>query len=132
MPSTGPPSWANSITDSIAGAEARDRARAQVVAVGEAAGHDDRVGALQVALAVPDKLRVANTPGGVQRIDLIAASPGNCRTPNLHQRSGEGTVEELDLVVLDERVGEQALAHRVQLRRVLHVELDQPPDVDVA
>ena len=37
-----------------------------------------------------------------------------------------------DLVVLDERVGEQLLAHRRELRRVLDVELDQPPDVDVA
>src|SRR3954462_13134051 len=36
-----------------------------------------------------------------------------------------------DLVVLDQRVGQQLLAHRVELRLVLDVELHQPPDVDV-
>jgi len=39
--------------------------------------------------------------------------------------------EELDLVVLDERVGEQPAAHLVELGGVLDVELDDPPDVDV-
>ena len=54
--------------------EARDRAGAQVVAVGEAAGDDDRVGASQVALAVPDQLGVADAPGRVQRVDLVAGA----------------------------------------------------------
>src|SRR3954463_877971 len=34
----------------------------------------------------------------------------------------------LYLVVLDQRVGEQPLAHLGQARRVLHVELDEPAD----
>ena len=41
-------------------------------------------------------------------------------------------IRPLYLVVLDQRVREQLLAHRRQLRRILHVELDEPPDVDVA
>jgi hypothetical protein len=40
-------------------------------------------------------------------------------------------VENLHLVVLDQRVGQQALAHLRHLRGILHVELDQPADVDV-
>src|SRR5712671_1661626 len=36
-----------------------------------------------------------------------------------------------DLVVLDQRVGEQPLAHLGQLRGILDIELDQPADVDV-
>ena len=40
-------------------------------------------------------------------------------------------VEELHLVVLDQRVGEQPVAHLVELRRVLHVELDHPAHMDV-
>ena len=54
--------------------EARDRARAQVVAVGEAARHDDRVGAAQVALAVPDQLGVADARGRAERVDLVAGA----------------------------------------------------------
>ena len=38
----------------------------------------------------------------------------------------------LDLVVLDQRVGEQALAHLRQPRRVLDVQLHEPADVDAA
>ncbi len=38
----------------------------------------------------------------------------------------------MDLVVLDQRVGEQRLAHRGDLPGVLDLELDQPPDVDLA
>ena len=109
--------------------EARDRARAQVVAVGEAARDDDRVGALQVALAVPDQLGVAHAPGGVQRIDLVAGA-GELEDAELHFASA-AAVEQLDLVVLDERVGEQLLAHRLELGGVLDVELDQPADVHV-
>ena len=37
----------------------------------------------------------------------------------------------LDLVVLDQRVGEQLLAHRLQLCGVLDVELDQAANVRV-
>ena len=38
--------------------EPRDRAGAQVVAVGEAPGQDDGVGAFQAGLLVPDEFRV--------------------------------------------------------------------------
>ena len=65
--------------------EARDRARAQVVAVGEAAGHDDRVGPAQVALAVPQQLRVADAPRGRQRVDLVAGA-GELKDAELHRR----------------------------------------------
>ena len=64
-------------------------------------------------------------PRGVQRIDLVAGARELEDAEHRHE-----AVEELDFVVLDQRVGEQALAHRVKLRRVLHVELDQPSDVD--
>ena len=37
-----------------------------------------------------------------------------------------------DLVVLDQRVRQQLLAHRRQLPGILDVELDEPPDVHVA
>ena len=50
--------------------------------------------------------------------------PGKRTTPNLIARH--------HLVVLDQRVGQQPLAHRRHLGRVLHVELDQPAHVHVA
>ena len=37
-----------------------------------------------------------------------------------------------DLVVLDERIGQQALAHRRQLPGILHFELDETADMHVA
>ena len=52
--------------------EARDRARAQVVAVGEAAGHDHRVDALQIPIGVPQDHRLADALRGEQRVDLVA------------------------------------------------------------
>ena len=56
--------------------EAGDRARPQVVAVGEAAGDDDAVDAGEVALFVPDQPRLAAGQGaGVQRVPLVAG-PG--------------------------------------------------------
>ena len=61
--------------------EARDRAGAQVVAVGEAAWDDDRVGAAQVALGVPDQLGLAHAPRRVARVES-SQEPGNWRTPN--------------------------------------------------
>ena len=58
------------------------------------------------------------------------SEPGNWRTPNFICASAARR-RGADLVVLDERVGEQLLAHRLELGRVLDVELDQPPDVHV-
>ena len=42
-----------------------------------------------------------------------------------------GSCDELDLVVLDQRICEELLAHLLDIARVDHVELDHPPDVDV-
>src|SRR5207245_9623838 len=50
------------------------RPRAQVVAVGEAARDDDRVGSSQVAVAVPDQLRVAHAAGRFERVELVAGA----------------------------------------------------------
>ena len=55
MPSTGSPSFAAAITDVHDRREPGDRAAAQVVAVGEAAGQDDRVDAVQIGIAVPQR-----------------------------------------------------------------------------
>jgi hypothetical protein len=55
MPSTGPPERANSSTAPITG-EKRARLPPAVVAVGEAAGHHDRVDTLQIGVAVPEDL----------------------------------------------------------------------------
>src|SRR6185437_7198908 len=54
--------------------EARDRTGAQVVPVGEAARDDDRVGALQVAVAMPDQLGVPHVPRGLDRVHLVAGA----------------------------------------------------------
>ena len=63
--------------------EARERAGAQVVAVGEAAGDDDRVDALQVVVAVPEQHRVADPRGRLQRVDLVAGA-GELDDAELH------------------------------------------------
>ena len=63
--------------------EARDRAGTQVVAIGEAAGDDDRVGAFEVALAVPDQLGVTDPPGCFERVDLVTRA-GKLQNPELH------------------------------------------------
>ena len=52
--------------------EPRDRADAQVVAVGEAAGDDHRVGAAQVGVGVPQQLGLADAAGGGERVALVA------------------------------------------------------------
>ena len=102
--------------------EPGDRAGAQIVAVGEAAGDDDRVDALQVTVAVPEQLGVADPLSGEQRVDVVTGA-GEADDAELHASLD-------DLVVLDQRVDEQPLAHRRQLGRILDVELDQAADVD--
>src|SRR5205085_2740386 len=54
--------------------EARDRTGAQVVAVGEAAGDDDRVGPTQAGIAVPQELRPAHAACGLQSVQLVAGA----------------------------------------------------------
>ena len=58
MPSTRPPSAAWRATRRITVESGADRARPQVVAVREAAGHDHRVDALQVGVGVPEHHRL--------------------------------------------------------------------------
>ena len=63
--------------------EARDRADAQVVAVGEAAGDDDGVDALQVAVGVPQQHGLAHARGGELRVDVVARA-GEADDAELH------------------------------------------------
>ena len=74
MPSTGPPLSANSRTASIDRGEPGDRACAQVVAVAEAAGHDDSVDAVEARLLVPDHPGLADPLAGRQRVPLVAGA----------------------------------------------------------
>ena len=94
--------------------EPGDRAGAQVVAVREATGHDDRVDAVDRVVAVPAAARRA---------------PPSCSTAHMHVELAVGAGEQddtdratltpssvTDLVRLDHRVGEQPFAHLVDLR----------------
>ncbi len=74
MPSTGPPSAAKRADLDHHGREARDGADAQVVAVGEAAGDDDGVDALEVRVAVPELHRVARERAGEARVRVVAGA----------------------------------------------------------
>ena len=74
MPSTLPPSRANSATASITGEKRAIAPGPQVVAVGEPARDDDGVHALQVPVAMPEDLRVAVALAGLQRIDFVTGS----------------------------------------------------------
>ena len=79
MPSTRPPRRAKRSTSSITGEKRAMAPDAQVVAVGEAAGDDHRVDALQVAVAVPEQHRLAHALGGAQRVDARRRSRGSGR-----------------------------------------------------
>ena len=54
--------------------EASDGAHAQVVAVGEAAGHDHGVDAAEVAVAVPEQVGVGEAAAGHEGVDLVAGA----------------------------------------------------------
>jgi hypothetical protein len=54
--------------------EARDRARPQVVAVGEPTRHDHDVDAAELRLLVPHEPRFADAPAGEQRIAIVATA----------------------------------------------------------
>ena len=61
------------------------------------------------------------------RASTSSQEPGKRTTPNFTPPSSS-----LDhLVVLDQGIGQQALAHLRHLRGVLHVQLDQPAHVHV-
>jgi hypothetical protein len=53
---------------------------------------------------VPQQLCIAYPFGGVQRVDLVAGAR-KLKNAELH-RASTAAVEQLDLVILDERVGE--------------------------
>src|SRR5688572_9787797 len=63
--------------------------------------------------------------------------PGNTTTA-MRGRISPTLLRNLDLVALDQRIGEQALAHPLHLRaglisaRRVHLEVDHPPDARVA
>src|SRR5581483_12146741 len=61
-----------------------DRARSQVVAVGEAARHDHRVDALEIVVGVPQKHRIADAAGGLKSVDVVAGT-GEADDPELHR-----------------------------------------------
>ena len=82
MPSTSPPWRGEALDLGHDRREARERARAQVVAVGEAAGDDHRVDALQVVVAVPEQHRVADPRGRRAARRRSSHEPGNWMTPN--------------------------------------------------
>ena len=72
MPSTGMPCRAARSNGLHHGRLRGDRARAQVVAVGEAARHHDRVDAAQVVVGVPQRDRLgAGIPHRARRVDVV-------------------------------------------------------------
>ena len=84
MPSTGRP--ARGRVDDLGHhrREAGDRAAAQVVAVREAAGQHDRVDAVQVGVAVPERDRLAaGEPRRRARASPSSSEPGKVTTPIL-------------------------------------------------
>src|SRR5690606_8036612 len=68
------------------GTEARDSPGAEVIAVAEAAGNEDHVGALEIGVPVPDIVHVGADPiGGPKRVLVaVAAGKPDDRYP-LHQ-----------------------------------------------
>ena len=72
MPSTGMPPLAAAMTSVMTGAKRAIAPAAQVVAVGEAARQDDRVDALEVVVAVPQRDRLAAGDAyGALRVDVV-------------------------------------------------------------
>ena len=84
MPSTGMPPAGGGDHLGHHRREAGDRAAAQVVAVGEAAGQHDRVDALEVVVAVPqrDGLRPGQAYGAAG-VDVVEGT-GEGDDPDLH------------------------------------------------
>ena len=122
-----PPSRAKRSTSSITGAKRAIAPDAQVVAVGEAAGDDDRVDARagRGRRATAARRRRRGAPRAARRPRRRSRGSGRRRT----SRRASG----LDLVVLDQRVRRAAARTSPASRDgVLDVELDQPADVHVA
>ena len=104
---------------SMIGREAGDRAAAQVVAVGEAAGQDDGRRAPRAARSRRARRARPRRPSAAS---AQAASWSSCEPeedddgdPGARGRHASST--QLDLVALDQRVGEQARATSARARR---------------
>ena len=66
------------------GAEPRDRAAAQIIAVAESAGHDDGVGVAERGVLVPDETRgMAEHADGVDGV-LVAVAGGKLENGKIH------------------------------------------------
>jgi hypothetical protein len=63
--------------------EASDGAGAQVVAVREAARDHHGVDPAEIAVLVPEQIRLAEAPAGEQRVDLVAGA-GEAHYAELH------------------------------------------------
>ena len=129
IPSTRPPSPANSVDRLHDRREAGDRAAAEVVAVREPAREDDACGAgRKLRVVVPDaRRRPRRGASGRARRRGRRSSPGRRR-----RRSGAGALRrrpsrgvQLDLVALDQRVREQLLAHPLDLGAGLALVVDR-------
>jgi hypothetical protein len=89
-----------------------DGAGAQVVAVGETAGEDDRVDVLQVVVGVPERDRLAaGQSHGPRRIDVVQRSREG-DDPDAH---GSSVLGQVQFDVLDDGVGQQGLGDLRQL-----------------
>ena len=79
-----PPLSANCLHGLHDGAETGDGAAAQIIAIAETAGHDDRIGIAQRGVLVPDQARgVAQQPQGVNGI-LVAVAGGKLEDGEIH------------------------------------------------
>ncbi len=112
-------------------AEAGDRAGAQVVAVGEAAGQDDRVGATQLG-----RSRARAAPLRRPRAAPRATRRGRSSNPGRRRR--RPSTQYLDRPLLDEWIGQEVRRQPLDDRRgrrlpisASTVELDPPPDANV-
>ena len=69
------------------GAEPRDRAAAQIIAVAKAAGHDDAIGVAEGGVLVPDEVRgMAEQADGVDGV-LVAVAGGELEDGEIHSIS---------------------------------------------
>ena len=123
IPSTSPPSRGEGRDGAHDRAEPRDHARAQVVAVREAAGQHDRGGAVERALLVPQRHRLgARELEAAQRVAVAVRArgrrrrrSGSSRRPRLADVAG--AVQRSIVERLDQRVREQLARQPLDDRR---------------
>ena len=110
--------------------EAGDRAGAQVVAVGEAAGHDDRVDAREVAVAVPEQPCLADRARtALERVALVAGARE--RTTPIHGCSPLRRPPRRSRSPRSAGWRAAARTSASSCARVVDLQLDQPADVHV-